>query len=72
MSGRQDFLYFPVNTLTTLKIKTEFLRDFPGGSVAKKPPAMQETQEMCVQSHGLGRSSGGGNGDSLQYSFFLI
>ena len=47
---RQDFLYFPMTTLTTLKIKTEFLRDFPGGSVVKKPPAMQETQEMRVQS----------------------
>ena len=45
---RQDFIF----SLTTLKIKTEFLRDFPGGSVVKKPPAMQETQEMWVQSLG--------------------
>ena len=42
---RQDFIF----SLTTLKIKTEFLRDFPGGSVVKKPPAMQETQEMWIQ-----------------------
>ena len=68
---RQDFLYFPVNALTTLKIKSEFLRHFPGGSVVKKPPAMQETQETWVQFHGLGRSSGEGNGDPLQYSFFF-
>ena len=45
---RQNFIF----SLTTLKIKTEFLRDFPGGSVVKKPPAMQETQEMWVQSLG--------------------
>ena len=42
---RQDFIF----SLTTLKIKTEFLRGFPGGSVVKKPPAMQETQEMWIQ-----------------------
>ena len=29
------------------------LPGFPGGSVVKNLPAMQETQEMCVQSLGL-------------------
>ena len=32
---------------------------FPGGVVVKNPPAMQDTS---------GRSPGGGNGNSLQYS----
>ena len=38
---------------------------FPGGSVVKNLPSMQETQ---VRSLGLGRSPGGGNGNPLQYS----
>ena len=36
-------------------------KGFPGGSVVKNPPAMQETPE-------LGRSPGEGNGNPLQYS----
>ena len=39
--------------------------DFPGGTAVNNPPAMQETQ---VQSLGLERSPGEGNGNSLQYS----
>ena len=38
---------------------------FPAGSVAKNPPAMQETQ---VQSLGREDSPGKGNGNPLQYS----
>ena len=40
-------------------------KGFPGGSVVKNPPAMQETQ---IGSQGLGRSPGEGNGNPLQYS----
>ena len=39
---------------------------FPGGSVVKNLPAMQE---MWVQSLGLERSPGEGNGDPLQCSY---
>ena len=39
--------------------------DFPGGTAVNNPPAMPETQ---VQSLGLERSPGEGNGNSLQYS----
>ena len=38
---------------------------FPGGSVAKNPPAMQETRVHSLKS---GRSSRKGNGNPLQYS----
>ena len=37
---------------------------FPGGSVVKNLPAMQETGSIP----GLGRSPGEGNGNLLQYS----
>ena len=39
--------------------------DFPGGSVAKNPPA--NTGDMG-SIPGLGKSPGGGNGNPLQYS----
>ena len=38
---------------------------FPGGSVVKNLPSMQK---MWIQSLGLGRSPGEGNGNPLQYS----
>ena len=42
---------------------------FPGGSVVKNPPAMQETASGDVDLiPGLGRSSGEGNGKPFQYS----
>ena len=41
---------------------------FPGGSVVKNPPAVQESREMHVRSLGSGRSPGGGHGNPLQYS----
>ena len=43
------------------------LMDFPGGSVVKNPPAVQEPQEARVLS-GSGGSPGGGHGNPLQYS----
>jgi len=40
----------------------------PKGSAGKESPAMQETQEIRGLIPGLGRSPGGGNGNTLQYS----
>ena len=40
----------------------------PKGSAGKELPAMQETQEIRGLIPGLGRSPGGGNGNTLQYS----
>ena len=43
---------------------------FPGGSVVKNTPAMQEMQqELWVPSPRLGRSPGEGNGNPLHYSY---
>ena len=41
---------------------------FPSGSAVENPPAMQDSLETRVQFLGLGRSSGGGHGNPLQYS----
>ena len=41
---------------------------FPGASVAKSLPAMQESQETWVRSLGQEDPCGEGNGNSLQYS----
>ena len=41
---------------------------FPGGSMVKKPPANAGDRDSVS---GLGRSSGGGNSNPLQYFFFL-
>ena len=44
---------------------------FPGGSVVKNSPAMQETActaEDVSSLPGLGRPPGEGNGNTLQYS----
>ena len=43
----------------------EHMEGFPGGSVVKNQPAMQEPQETRVQSLGQGRSPGGGHGNPL-------
>ena len=40
----------------------------PGGSVVKNPPANAEDAEDESSTPQLGRSPGGGNGGSLQYS----
>ena len=42
---------------------------FLGGSVVKNLPAIQEMQENEGSIPGSGRSPGGGNGNSLQYSY---
>ena len=42
-------------------------KGFPRGSVVQNPPAKQETGDT-VSVPGSGRSPGGGNGSSLQYS----
>ena len=41
---------------------------FPGSSVVKKLPENAEDTEDMGLIPGLGRSSGGGNGNPLQYS----
>ena len=48
--------------------KWSSLTGFPGGSIGKSPPAKQETGKNAGCLLGLGRSSGGGNGNPLQYS----
>ena len=44
------------------------LRDFPGGSVVKNPPAYAGDARGKVSFTVLGRSPGGGNGNSLLHS----
>jgi len=41
---------------------------FPGSTVVKNLPASTEETEDARSIHGLGRSPGEGNGNSLQYS----
>jgi len=41
---------------------------FPGGLAVKNSPAMQETRVDAGAIPGLGRSTGGGNGNLLQCS----
>ena len=45
--------------------RSKYLQGFPGGSVGKNPPAMQEDVVLIP---GPGRSPGEGNGHPLQYS----
>ena len=45
------------------------LRDFPGGSAVKNPPANAGDAGDRGLIFGLGRSPGGGDGSSLQYSW---
>ena len=42
---------------------------FPGGTVVKNPPANAVDARDDGSIHGLGRSPGEGNGNSIQYSF---
>ena len=48
-----------------IRFDTCTLPSFPGGSMVKHPPVKPEKR---VQSLGLGRSLGEGNGNPLQYS----
>ena len=45
------------------------MRGFPSGSVVKNPPANAGDTGDEGLIPGSGRSSGGGNGNSLQYSY---
>ena len=45
----------------------QWLRGFPGGSVVKNLPAIQETGDVGLIP-GLGKSPGEGNNNPLQYS----
>ena len=45
---------------------SDMLVGFPGGSVVKNPPANAGDRDSVS---GLGRSSGGGNSNPLQYSY---
>ena len=46
----------------------QVIKDFPSFSAVKNLPAMQETQETAVQFLGSERASGGGHGNTPQYS----
>ena len=52
--------------LSVLK-NVEGVLSFPGDTVVKSPPTMQETQETQALIPGLGRCPGIGNGNPLQY-----
>ena len=54
----------------TPSLSLELVPCFPGGSVVKYLPAMQETQEMWVQSPGREDSPGGWRGNLHQYSYW--
>ena len=45
-----------------------FHKDFPGGAMVKNPPANAGDSGEVGSISGSGRSPGGGNGNSLQYS----
>ena len=52
--------------ITTKKLGSNVpLNGFPGGSVVKDSPALQEPQETWVPSLASGRSPGGGHGNPL-------
>ena len=58
---------FTVKSKRKIHISIVIGRGFSDGSVVKNPPAMKETGDP-VSIPGLGRSSGEGNGNPLQYS----
>ena len=72
-------VFISVTTFLTFSISFSFfvrvpislliLPSFPGGSVVKNPPALQETQETLVQSLDQEDPLEKENGNSLQYSF---
>ena len=51
-----------------LMIVKNYSWGFPGGSVVKNLPAMQEMQETKGPVPGSGRSPGGGHGNPFHYS----
>ena len=48
--------------------QNKIMLGFPGGSVVKNPSAIAEEARDTVRSLSWVRSSGGGNGNPLQYS----
>ena len=54
--------------LEQISLGHPFLQDFSGGSVVKNTPANAGDAREVGLIPGLGRSSGGGKGNSLQYS----
>ena len=63
-------LYF-FYVLSTICIFTDFYSSFPGGSIVKNPPTIQETALNAGDMgsiFGLGRYPGEENGNPLQYS----
>ena len=54
--------------LEQISLGHPFLKDFSGGSVVKNTPANAGDAREVGLIPGLGRSSGGGKGNSLQYS----
>ena len=65
------FLTFSISfsLFVRVPISLLILPSFPGGSVVKNPPALQETQETLVQSLDQEDPLEKENGNSLQYSF---
>ena len=59
---------FTVKSKRKIYINIVIGRGFSDGSVVKNPPAMKETGDP-VSIPGMGRSPGGGNGNSLQLSY---
>ena len=49
-------------------MKTSLHRDFLGGRVVKNPPTNARNSRDIGSIPGLGRSTGEGNGNPLQYS----
>ena len=49
-------------------LKVELLRDFPGDSAVKNPPANSGNMRDTGSIHGSGRSPGEGDGSPFQYS----
>ena len=76
LSSSPSFLFFIVSKIAFtsqgeniyIYIYTTSNLDFPDGSAVKNLPAMQETQEIWVQSLGWEESPGVGNGNPVQYS----
>ena len=57
----------PSTLLRALYPSSTSINGFPGGSGIKNPPAACNAGDMS-STPGLGRYSGGGNGNPLQYS----
>ena len=61
-------LFGPWKPCLQINIEQLFIGGVPGGSVVKNPPANAGVTGDAGSIPGSGRSPGGGNGNSLQYS----